>query len=304
MDMNEKKLRQGASADLSQQKPHTEVVETKTSAASSNEERLGAGISTIGLQTKSLSGAQRRKLVRERKMKEGTWTAEKPPKKTPQSQVKGAAGSSGGVKRPHSDSSTPSQEKQQPKKPRSTQVQTGTYEEAVTGIEMAIIQRRHPEVILDQTQTDIIQEKLLTAVDANPAGETPPQFLHSIFAQGVLWITCANESTKDWLMQTISGLGELWEGAELTVVDSKEIPKRLMMFVRIPDTSEVNTVITRLRKQNPELNTSDWLVMSRKVTENEQMLAFSVDPDSYKALAKSDFKAFWGLGRIIFRTQK
>jgi hypothetical protein len=43
------------------------------------------------------------------------------------------------VKRPHSDSSTPSQEKQQPKKPRSTQVQTGTYKEAVVGIKMAIV---------------------------------------------------------------------------------------------------------------------------------------------------------------------
>jgi hypothetical protein len=72
------------------------------------------------------------------------------------------------------------------------------------------------------------------------------------------------------------------------VVDSKELPKRPKVLVRIPDTSEVNTVITRLRKQNPELNTSDLLVMSRKVTEKEQTLAFSIDPDSHKALAKSN----------------
>jgi hypothetical protein len=70
-------------------------------------------------------------------MKEGTWMVEKPKRKTPPSQDKGTAGSSGGVKRPHS--STPSQEKQQPKKSRSTQVQTGTYKEAVVGILMAIV---------------------------------------------------------------------------------------------------------------------------------------------------------------------
>jgi hypothetical protein len=153
-------------------------------------------------------------------MREGTCTVEKPPRKTPPSQVKGTAGSSGGVKRPHSDSSTPSLEKQQSKKPRNTQVQTETYKEAVTGIKMAIIHRHHPEATLNQTQIDIIQAKLLTAVDTNPSGEIPPQFLHYKFAQGVFWITCANESTKNWLMRTISGLGELWEGAELTVVDS------------------------------------------------------------------------------------
>jgi hypothetical protein len=50
---------------------------------------------------------------------------------------------------------------------------------------MAIIQRRHLEVKLDQTQVDTIQAKLLPAVDANPSGETPPQFLNSKFAQGI-----------------------------------------------------------------------------------------------------------------------
>jgi hypothetical protein len=95
----------------------------------------------------------------------------------------------------------------------------------------------HPDAKLDETQTDIIQAKLLTAVDEDRLGEIPPQFLHSKFAHGVFWITCANEPTKDWLTRTISGLGELWEGVELTVVDSKDLPKRPRVLVRIPDTS-------------------------------------------------------------------
>jgi hypothetical protein len=44
---------------LPQFKPHEEVKVQATSAVSSDEERLAAGISTIGLQTKRLSGAQR-----------------------------------------------------------------------------------------------------------------------------------------------------------------------------------------------------------------------------------------------------
>ena len=215
-------------------------------------------------------------------------------KKTPTSQVKGTVGCSGGAERRHSGSSTPSLDKQQPKKPRNTQVQTRIYKEAVTGIKMAIIHRHHPDVKLDQTQTDIIQTKFLTAVDVNPLGEIPPQFLYSRSAQGVFWITCTNESTRDWLMQTVSGLGELWEGTELTVVDSKDLPKRPRVLVRIPDISEVSIVLTRLKKQNPELNTPDWSIGSRMVTEKEQMLAFSIESDSHKALARSNFKAFWG----------
>jgi hypothetical protein len=102
-----------------------EVVDIKSSVASSGEERLAAGISTIGLQTKRLSGAQQKRLTRERKMKEETWAEKKPPRKTPSSQEKGAVESSGGVKRPHSDSSTPSSETQQPKNPRVLECRLG-----------------------------------------------------------------------------------------------------------------------------------------------------------------------------------
>ena len=60
MNINESEPKQGAdtSADLlSQQQPQMKIVEPKLSAASPDEERLVAGISTIGLQTKKFSGA-------------------------------------------------------------------------------------------------------------------------------------------------------------------------------------------------------------------------------------------------------
>jgi hypothetical protein len=90
----------------------------------------------------------------------------------------------------------------------------------------------------------------------------------------------------------------------LTAVDSKDLQKRLRVLLRIPDTSEITTVKTRLRIQNPELSTAGWSVMSRKVTEREQTLALSIDPDSFKTLVRVKFKAFWELGIINFRTLK
>jgi hypothetical protein len=97
MDTSIFEIKQGAttSADLLQQKSHVEVIEKKPSVASSDEERLAAGISTIGLQVKRLFGAQQKRLKRERKMREGTWTEKKPPYKTPSPQDKGVVGSSG-----------------------------------------------------------------------------------------------------------------------------------------------------------------------------------------------------------------
>jgi hypothetical protein len=49
-------------------------------------------------------------------------------------------------------------------------VQTGSYKKVVAGIKMAVIHRCHPDVKLDQAQADLIQVKLLPAVDANPSG--------------------------------------------------------------------------------------------------------------------------------------
>jgi hypothetical protein len=129
--------------------------------------------------------------------------------------------------------------------------------EAVPGIKMVITHRQHPVVKLDQTQGDIIQEKLIVVVDAHPLEETPLRFHHSKFARGVFWITCANEFSQTWLVRTVSELGELWEGVELTVIDSKDLPKRPRVLVRISDASEVGVIFSRLRAQNPGLDMTE-----------------------------------------------
>jgi hypothetical protein len=130
-------------------------------------------------------------------------------------------------------------------------------------------------------------------VDGTFSEETSPQFLYSKFRQGTFWITCANEHSKVWLTRTVSEIGEFWEGGAESS-DPKDLPKRPRVLVHVPDTSEVTTVMTRLKIQNHELNTTEWSVMSRKVTEREQTLAFSIDTDSFKALDRLNFKAFWG----------
>jgi hypothetical protein len=66
--------------DLLQQEHHVEVVDSKSSIDLSDEERLSARVSTTRLQTKRLSGALWKTFTRERKMKEGTWMDEKPPR--------------------------------------------------------------------------------------------------------------------------------------------------------------------------------------------------------------------------------
>jgi hypothetical protein len=63
----------------------------------------------------------------------------------------------------------------------------------------------------------------------------------------------------------------------------------------------MDTCITKTNQG--AVNTADLFLRS-KVTEREQTLAPSTDPISFNALARLNFKAFCGLGRIFFRTLK
>ena len=183
-------------------------------------------------------------------------------------------------------------------------MQTGTYKEVVTGIKMAIILRHHPDIKLDQTQTEFIQTKLLNTVDVNPLGEISPQFLYSKFAQWVFWITCANESTRDFLMRTFSGLGELWECAELTVFDSKDPQKDPAYLFAFP------TSLTSIPSCHVSGNKILSLILRIGQSWFERSLRRSrrwpslLTLTHIRFLARSNFKAFWGFGRIIFRTLK
>jgi hypothetical protein len=128
--------------------------------------------------------------MKARKTREGTWMERKPPRKTPFPQDKGAEGSSAGVKRPHSVSSTPFLNKQQLNRPRSTKGQTRTFKEAVTGIKMAIIHGRHSEIKQDPTQVDKIQIKLMNAVDGIPLEETTAILVFQIRTGNILDHLC------------------------------------------------------------------------------------------------------------------
>jgi hypothetical protein len=93
-------------------------------------------------------------------------------------------------------------------------------------------------------------------------------------------------------------------GVELTVIDSKDLPKKLRVLVRIPDASEFGVVFSRLRTQNPGLDTTEWTIMSRKIDTRGQTLTLSVDPDSFGTLTRLKLKAFWGLKSVFFRSLK
>lgn len=271
--------------------------------------KLIEGMENIDLTKKTkLSGAQRKKLIRERKMAAGTWTAENPAKqkRLEQKRRQGGVGPSGEdnqKKRPRPDSQTPPS-RPNVKRARNTEVSTGTYSETARGIRMAVINRRHPDVLMNQEQSELVQNAIVEALYQTPSGSgSALQFERTSFSAGVLSMTCANERTAHWLREAVSSLGSLWEGAELTVVNFKDLPVRHRVLVFVPGSvrEEPAEFRRRLQIQNPDLRTQEWTLLSRN-TEREggQLLAFSVDEVSFRSLERTNFRAYYRLGRVLF----
>lgn len=60
------------------------------------------------------------------------------------------------------------------KKPRSFQEQTGSCSKATSILRITVIDRHHPEHTLSQRYADLIQDRLIQAIDNSPSGD--PQF--------------------------------------------------------------------------------------------------------------------------------
>lgn len=54
-------------------------------------------------------------------------------------------------------------------------------------------------------------------------------------------------------------------------------------------------------KQNAGLNTTDWTLKSQKVEGQGEILAYSIDKVSFRALKQTQLKAFYRMGRVAFK---
>ena len=134
-----------------------------------------------------------------------------------------------------------------------------------------------------------------------PAEVAMPSFQDSRLVKGAFWISCANESSKEWLKAATPDL-KPWEGAKLHLVEQSDLPKLKRMMVWIPgETRELTEVYTLLERQNPGLRTEDWRLFSKTVDPPKGCrLILGVDEASLDFLKTKDFRPFLGTKRVTF----
>ncbi|CAG9858170.1 unnamed protein product [Phyllotreta striolata] len=163
---------------------------------------------------------------------------------------------------------------------------------------VAILDKRYPRVLLTDHQVSILQDKLVEALETAPRGDESYKFEGTEFSEGVLWIRCANETTKNWLKDTVTLLGNPWADSQLSAVDHKNVPRRYTVRLILQDSDDEANVRARLVRQNSELNLPDWFLVERSLQDEQQILVYSVDEDTLRALERNSNKMYYKLGTV------
>lgn len=282
-----------------------------------------------------LSGAQRRKkAIEEAKARgEEIRPRRKPGKnKTPTINLTGsAAGTSDtsskpdrnkrttALKRSHSGGSTPSptgsKPRQQSKKVRAAEATAsqpgeasdsgtgGTYSQTLTALKMAIALEHFPNEKLTPEQGKAIQKAIMDEV-WKCEKSTGPQFTNSYFNKGVVFVTCANERSREWLLTKVP-LIKPWQGAVLRIGAAKDVVQTARLIVWVPidsvPTQDSAKILQLIQTQNEGLSTEEWTVVRCRGEPLGTTMVVDIDMQSLDKLKSTGYRVFLGFTQLSFK---
>lgn len=151
-------------------------------------------------------------------------------------------------------------------------------------------------------QVDMIYDKILELMEAENEENRPK--LSSIRGPraGGINMNCADQKSIDWLKNSLKDL-QLWEGAQLQVVNVNEMPKTIIgvAFVPDPNLHDVD-IFDMLKSQNPGIDFNDWWITQAKMLPpNGQTVTFNISHNSIADLDAQNYNVFLGHKKIKIR---
>jgi hypothetical protein len=176
-----------------------------------------------------------------------------------------------------------------------------SFRDATAGVKVGIC-AKDESVLLTEKQLLRVERALTEAVVDSIGKGFQPRFEAFAKKEGILALTCTNEGTRDWVLTSVPTL-KILEGVELRVVPGHEIPKNIVAVAWIPSEwrYQPQEVMHILGISNPGLNVRQWRTLNIKRLPNGQLMTFSLDKESAKALEVCNFRPYMGLCRITFR---
>lgn len=253
------------------------------------------------------SGAQRRKEKKAKAAVANPGGSKPPGTPVPQpkplpSALKGETGRIGTPKRNRSEGSTPQEAKRAPKRLKGTTSGSKSFKEALTEFKVAIVHEELDSEVSEE-EADRIKIWILRHIDElrQKGAAVHPQFSECRLREGALRVSCADQSTKDWLGGLLQHEQPL-AGTRLRLVEAKDLPKPVRTIAWVPGPAEEPAkVIDRLGQQNPTVTTDRWKVVNAKVDPKGQQLTVLMDQKSWEELAKCDHRPYVNFTRVTFK---
>ena len=207
------------------------------------------------------------------------------------------SGSKDSRKRPRESGDTP---KQVIKKPR-------TYALAVGQDKVILIEfKDNPYLDLTREDSDQVRSDIINLIDEwDEDSEVVPRFKESGLVQGKFKVTCADDTSVEWLINAVKSLkspgGKSYNARRAT--DPIPLMKGAVWIPGPQPHTETQVVLKRLQKQNKSLKTERWKIYSRgsKDPQSGFYLIFGLDMESVEALRAMRFRPYYELRQIKFR---
>jgi len=177
------------------------------------------------------------------------------------------------------------------------------YREAVEkSLLVAIVYQDCHTKKLTEEEGKHIRRELIQLIDMFPSHSEShgPQFNRSGLDQGVFKVTCADQTSLNWLMESALRIAPV-EGHGFQAIELAKLNRLNKVRVWIPgEHSEPLSVLTRLAKQNQGLDTSGWRLLHRQEKPEGQLLVFAVCDASLRVLRSLGGRAHLELSRVTF----
>ncbi|KAL1446431.1 hypothetical protein WDU94_012295, partial [Cyamophila willieti] len=140
--------------------------------------------------------------------------------------------------------------------------------------------------------------------------EEAPRFTNHYTEKSVLYITCADEASRAWLVQKIDGPLKNCVDIPLKVGPSKDIIKTIKLIVHVPEelmeelgVDEPKRIIPLLATQNPGLTVDDLQVVHVQRDSGSTTIVVNVAEETLRKLREMEFKVHLGLSQLFFKVQ-
>ena len=230
---------------------------------------------------KNMSGAQRKRLTKERKVADGTWV---PKPQHPKGEKRQAQRMEQGMASKNAKRDRPGGE---------------TYREALTAVKMAVLLEGHPNKRLSEEQSTDLELLITEKISKNEEGFAPT-FLSCRLENGAFIINCADAESSKWLERTVSQINP-WKEQKLLVGEAKKLVRTTKIIAKLPRVCaklDSKEIMRKIEAQNGGLTPTEWSILHTKNDPSGQTIVLNVPELDAATLGARGYKFYIGLHQV------